>query len=88
MDRLLAPHRRPHVVGDVEVAALEIPEVVDGGLGVVDEVEHGQDELAFPGQKLGKRPGLEGFGSVVVADDMVVFRHRWRLRCEGFLDTR
>ena len=58
----------------------DVDEVFDSGLGVVEEIQQGQDQLAVLGQDLSEWPGLKGFAAVITADDMVVVRHRWRLQ--------
>ena len=63
--------------------AHDVDQVVDGDLGVLDEVEHGQQELAVLGQDLGELPGIERAAAVGEGNDVVAFRHRWWLLCEG-----
>ena len=64
-------------------AAHDVDEVVDGGLGVLDEVEHGQEELAVLGQDLGELPGIERWRGCRRVNDVVAFGHRWWLLCKG-----
>ena len=49
-------------------AAHDVDEVVDGALGVLDEVEQGQEELAVLGQQLGELLGIEGRRTVLEAE--------------------
>ncbi len=60
--------------------AHHVDEVVYGILSGFEQIEHGQDKLAIPGDHLGERLRLEGLGAVIAADDVVTFRYRWWLR--------
>jgi Transposase IS66 family len=66
--------------------AHDVDEVVEGALGVLEEVEQGQDELAVLGQQLGELLGIEGRWTAGRRNDLIGFGHRWWLVCEGFDD--
>lgn len=65
-------------------AAHDVDEIVEGALGVFDEVEEGQDELAILCQEIGDPLGVQGRGAAWWWNDLVGFGHRWWLLCEGF----
>jgi hypothetical protein len=66
----------------------DVDEVVDGGLSVLDEIEHGEEELAVLGQDLGEGLGIERRGAVRQGNDLVALSHRWWLLCKGLTTTR
>jgi hypothetical protein len=69
-------------------ASHDVDEVVDGGLGVLDEIEYGEEELAILGQDLGETLGIDRRGAVREGDDPVALSHRWWLLCEGRTTSR
>ena len=69
-------------------AAHDVDEVVDGGLGVLDQVEHGQEELAVLGEDVGEGGGIERGRAVLGGNDVVAFSHRWWLLCKGLTTSR
>jgi hypothetical protein len=56
-------------------------EVVDGDLGVRDQVEHGEEDLAVLGEEAGQCGGIGLVRGVLPGNDVVVFGHRWWLLC-------
>ena len=65
-------------------ATHDVDKVVDGALGVLEEVEQRQDELAVVGQQVGELLGIEGRRTARGRNDLIGFGHRWWLLCEGF----
>mgnify|MGYP006908241901 CR=1 FL=1 len=57
--------------------AHDVDEVIDGALGLLDKVEHGEQQLAVLGEEgcelFGVREGVVG----VVGNDLVALVHRW-----------
>lgn len=64
------------------------PRLVSAGLGVLDEVEHGQQELAALRQDLGEAIWIECREAVWEGNDVVALSHRWWLLCKGLTTTR
>ncbi len=83
--QLLGTHHQHGLDGG---SAHDVDEVIDGRLGVFDEVEHGQEELTVLGEHLGELLRIESGGTVGKREDLVASRHRWWLPCKGFQDTR
>ena len=65
-------------------AAHDVDEVVEGALGVLEEVEQWQNELAVLGQQVGDPLGIQGRRAAWWWNDLVGFGHRWWLLCKGF----
>ncbi len=61
----------------------DVDKVVESALGILDQVEHGQEELAVLGKEIRKDGGIENGGRVGVGHDVVTFQHRWWLLCKG-----
>jgi hypothetical protein len=66
----------------------DVDEVVDGDLGVLDEVEHRHEELAVLGEDLGEALVIERRRTVRKGDDLVALSHRCWLQCKGLSTTR
>src|SRR5262249_50332910 len=62
----------------------DVDEVIEGALGVLEEVQQRQDELAVLGQQLGELLGIEDRRTVRRRNDLIGFGHRWWLLCKGF----
>jgi hypothetical protein len=77
---LLGAHEQNGLDGG---AAHDVDEVVNGGLGVLDLIEHGEQKLAVLGQEVGKSLGIERAAAVGTRDNVVRFGHRWWFLCEG-----
>lgn len=65
------------------VTAQDVDEVIDGAPGVLEQVEHGQEELAVPSEDLGRAPGIERGEAAGVENDVLGLRHRWWLLCKS-----
>ena len=53
-------------------------------MGVLEEVEQWQNELAVLGQQVGDPLGIQGRRAAWWWNDLVGFGHRWWLLCKGF----
>jgi hypothetical protein len=62
----------------------DVDDVVEGALGVLEEVEQRQDDSAVLGQQVGDPPGIQGHGATWWWNDLVGFGHRWWPLCKGF----
>jgi polysaccharide deacetylase family protein (PEP-CTERM system associated) len=50
---------------------------------VLEEIEHGEHQLAVFDRKVGVPPGIERVGIVGAGNEVLSFRHRWSLLCKG-----
>ena len=53
-----------------------VNQLVDGTLGLLDEIEHRQQELTLPSEK---RRKIFRFEVRIRRDNLIAFRHRWWL---------